>query len=120
MTSQLESQLNSLKRQARQAHKYKQLSAEIRKLEAAGFSWPGATPAESAQRDAAALDEATRVLAEHTRAASEKLRPRDELGETLPSLREQETIRAAVLQRLTQERNTLDEEERRVESAARN
>ena len=64
----------------------------------------------------AALDEATRVLAEHTRAASEKLRARDELGEKLPALREQETIRAAVLQRMTLERNSLDEEERRVEA----
>ena len=36
VTSQLESQLNSLKRQARQAQKYKLISAEIRKLEAAG------------------------------------------------------------------------------------
>ena len=36
VTSQLETQLNSLKRQARQATKYKQISAEIRKLEAAG------------------------------------------------------------------------------------
>ena len=51
-----------------------------------------------------ALDEATRVLAEHTRSASEKLRMRDELGETLPNLREQETVRAAVLQRMTLEK----------------
>ena len=68
-----------------------------------------------AAKDAAALDEATRALAEHTRAASEKLRPRDELGEKLPALREQETIRAAVLQRLTIERTSLDEEESRAE-----
>ena len=66
--------------------------------------------------DAAALDESTRVLAENTRAASEKLRARDELGEKLPGLREQETIRAAVLQRMAVERNSLDEEERRVEA----
>ena len=70
---------------------------------------------EAAQKDAAALDESTRVLAENTRAASEKLRERDELGERLPALREQETIRAAVLQRMAVERNSLDEEERRVE-----
>ncbi len=115
VTSQLETQLNSLKRQARQATKYKQISAEIRKLEAAGpyVAWKDA--AETATRDAAALDEATRLLAEHTRAASEKLRHRDELGERLPGLREQEAIRAAVLQRVAHERNALDEEERRAE-----
>ena len=72
MTSQLESQLNSLKRQARQAQKYKLISAEIRKLEAAGLyvAWKDAV--ESAAKDAAALDESTRVLAENTRAASRK------------------------------------------------
>jgi chromosome segregation protein len=116
VTSQLESQLNSLKRQARQAQKYKQISADIRKLEAAGLymAWKDAT--EHARRDATALDVATRMLAEHTRSASEKLRARDELGEKLPALREQETIRAAVLQRVALERNSLDEEERRIEA----
>jgi chromosome segregation protein len=113
--AQMESQLNSLKRQARQAQKYKIVSAEIRKLEAAGLfvAWRDATA--DALRDASALDESTRVLAEHTRSASEKLRARDELGETLPALREQETVRAAVLQRMTLERASLDEEEKRVE-----
>jgi len=115
VTSQLETQLNSLKRQARQATKYKQISAEIRKLEAAGLYVAWKDAAEAATRDAAALDEATRLLAEHTRAASEKLRHRDELGEKLPGLREQEAIRAAVLQRVAHERNALDEEERRAE-----
>ena len=116
VTAQLETQLNSLKRQARQATKYKQLSGDIRKLEATGLyvNWKDA--AETARRDAAALDEATRVLAGHTRAASEKLRLRDDLGEKLPLLREQEAIRGAVLQRITHERNALDEEERRAQS----
>jgi chromosome segregation protein len=114
--AQLETQLSSLKRQARQALKYKQVSAEIRKLEAAGLfvAWRDASAAMNA--DKLALDEATRLLAEHTLTASERLRGRDELGETLPGLREQETIRAAVLQRMTIERASLDDEEKRVES----
>ena len=116
VTSQLETQLNSLKRQARQAQKYKLVSAEIRRLEAAGLYVAWKDAADAAEKDQAGLDEATRVLAEHIRAASEKLRARDELGEKLPALREQETIRAAVLQRVGLERNNLDEEERRVEA----
>ena len=116
VTAQLESQLNSLKRQARQAQKYKQVSAEIRKLEATGLFVTWRDSSEEAKRDAASLDAATITLAEHTRLASEKLRVRDELGETLPALREQETIRAAVLQRLTLERAALDDEEKRVET----
>jgi chromosome segregation protein len=114
--SQLEAQLSSLKRQARQALKYKQVSADIRKLEAAGLfvAWRDASGAMNADKQA--LDQATRLLAEHTVAASAQLRARDELGETLPNLREQETIRAAVLQRITLERASLDEEEKRVEN----
>ncbi|MDE2446685.1 MAG: chromosome segregation protein SMC [Alphaproteobacteria bacterium] len=114
--AQLESQLSSLKRQARQALKYKQVSADIRKLEAAGLFVAWRDAAEAMNADKAALDESTRVLAEHTMAASQALRGRDELGETLPNLREQEAIRAAVLQRMTLERAALDDEEKRVEN----
>ncbi len=116
VTAQLETQLNSLKRQARQALKYKQVSAEIRKLEAAGLFVAWRDAAAQAEHDAQLLDEATRVLAEHTRLASEKLRARDELGDRLPALREEETVRAAVLQRISLERNALDEEEKRLEA----
>ncbi len=113
---QLETQLASLKRQARQAVKYKQVSAEIRKLEASGLyvSWRDA--AASMNADTEALDLATRTLAAHTVAASQMLRSRDELGEALPELRQQETIKAAMLQRISLERNNLDEEEKRVEA----
>ncbi|HMT15339.1 MAG TPA: AAA family ATPase, partial [Aestuariivirga sp.] len=62
VTAQLETQLNSLKRQARQALKYKQVSAEIRKLEAAGLFVAWRDAAAQAGHDAQALDEATRVL----------------------------------------------------------
>ncbi|MGE4251752.1 MAG: chromosome segregation protein SMC [Parvibaculaceae bacterium] len=113
---QLQAQLSSLKRQARQAAKYKSLSAEIRRLEATGLYLAWKDAADHAERDARALDEATRLLAEHTQAASEALRHRDDQGDKLPALREQETVRAAVLQRLTIERSNLDEEEKRAEA----
>jgi len=116
---QLQAQLSSLKRQARQAAKYKSLSAEIRRLEATGLYLAWKDAADHAERDAKALDEATRLLAEHTQAASEALRHRDELGDKLPALREEETVRAAVLQRLTIERSNLDEEEKRAEARRR-
>lgn len=114
VVAQLEAQLASLKRQARHAAKYKTLSAEIRKLEGAGLYVAWRDAAAAAEKDSHALDAATRLLAEQTREASEKLRHRDELGETLPGLREQETIRAAVLQRISVERSSLDEEEKRA------
>lgn len=111
---QLEAQLSSLKRQARQAQKYKTISAEIRRLEAAGLFLAWKDAADTLEREGRALDDATRTLAEHTRAASEALRLRDELADRLPKLREEETIRAAVLQRLSVERAQLEEEEARV------
>jgi chromosome segregation protein len=112
--AQLDSQLASLKRQARQALKYKHVSGEIRKLEAAGLfvAWRDATAAAEHDRDA--LDQSTRTLADHVRLASEALRARDDKGDELPALREQEAIRGAVLQRLTLERASLDDEEKRV------
>jgi chromosome segregation protein len=85
--AQLESQVSSLRRQARQAQKYRLLSADIRKLEAAGLYVAWREAAETAKHEAEALDQSTRTLAEHTRAASEALRLRDELGEKLPALR---------------------------------
>ncbi|MBM3520704.1 MAG: chromosome segregation protein SMC, partial [Alphaproteobacteria bacterium] len=115
VAAQLETQLNSLKRQARQAVKYKQLSAEIRKLEAAGLFVAWREAAEHLAQDGTELDAATLALAEATRLSSAKLRERDELGERLPALREEEARRAAALQRLSHERAALDAEERRAE-----
>lgn len=115
VTSQLETQLGSLKRQARQAAKYKVVSAEIRKLEAAGLYAAWMDAKRHAEDDSAALDIATRELAAQTQLASEALRLRDDQGDKLPGLREQDAIRSAVLQRMTIERSSLDEEERRVE-----
>ncbi|HEY7764238.1 MAG TPA: chromosome segregation protein SMC [Aestuariivirgaceae bacterium] len=116
VVAQLESQLGGLKRQARQAKKYKQLSAEIRRLEAASLYLAWAEAEETAKREQAALEEITRQLAEHTRALSEATRQRDSISEGLPRLREAEAGRAAALQRLNLERQALDEEEARTKA----
>jgi len=110
--TQLESQLQSLKRQARQAVRYKELSTEIRRLEAAGLylAWKDACAAVDAENRN--LSDLTRVLGEQTRAVSEMTRMRDQSSETLPKLRENEAVRAAVLQRITLEREGLEREEK--------
>ncbi len=109
--AQLETQLQNLKRQARQAVRYKELSADIRKLEAAGLylAWKDAKAAVEAEN--ATLHGFTRVLGEQTRAVSEMTRMRDQFAEAMPKLRETEAVRAAVLQRLTLEREGLEREE---------
>ncbi len=111
VTAQLETQLNSLKRQARQAIKYKQLSSEIRKFESASLyaAWREASNVLEASKSD--FDQVVRLMAGFTRAVSEKTRERDVAGEKLPKLRENETVRVAVLQRLTIEREGLDREE---------
>jgi chromosome segregation protein len=116
VVAQLESQLASLKRQARHAKKYKQLSADIRRFEAASLYLAWADAKEAVVREQALLDEITRQLAEHTRMLAEATRRRDEISESLPKLRETEIVRAAALQRLTTERQTLDEEETRIKA----
>ncbi len=111
VTAQLESQLNSLKRQARQAIKYKSLSSEIRQFESANLytAWRDASKAlENAEKE---HREVLGLLAGFTRAVSEKTRERDIAAEGLPKLRENETVRVAVLQRLTIEREGLEREE---------
>ncbi len=122
--AQLESQLQNLRRQARQAVRYRELSGEIRRLEATGLylAWKEARSAVEAENNN--LSELTRVLGEQTRAVSEMTRMRDQASETLPGLRQNEAVRAAVLQRITLEREGLEREEkqsleRRAEIEAR-
>ena len=111
VVGQLESQLASLKRQARQAIRYKELSGEIRRLEAAGLYMAWKEAVETLTIEQRQLDEVTRLLGGFTKAVSEKTRARNEVGEKLPKLRENETVRAAVLQRLNIEREGLEREE---------
>ena len=107
---QLDQQLQGLKRQARQATRYKQLSADIRRLEAAQLlvAWRDADAA--VREEEKKLEAATLALAEATREASEREREREAASEALPPLREAEAVRSAVLQRLTHERDGLDRE----------
>ncbi len=124
VTGQLESQLNSLKRQARQATRYRDLSRRIKELEAAGLwlAWDGAR--RELQRQKAQRDETTRLLAQFTRLSSELSRKREELTANLAPLREQEATRGAVLQRLKVELESLrrageESERRKAELTAR-
>ncbi len=68
MVAQLEAQLNSLKRQARQASRYKQLSADIRRLEATTLYATWRELDAAVVHEAQDLDAITRRLAEETRA----------------------------------------------------
>ena len=81
VVGQLESQLNSLKRQARQAVRYKHLSSEIRRLEAAGLYTAWKDSVDGLEGEKTQLNEVTRLMAGFTKAVSEKTRLHDEINE---------------------------------------
>jgi len=112
---EIETQLGALKRQARQAVRYRQIADKIRKTEALllHLKWSQSV----AQLDAAQAQTkstATRVE-ELTREAGIAAHAELQMAETLPALREAEAAAAAGLQRLNTEDLTLAAEADRVE-----
>jgi chromosome segregation protein len=118
VVTQLDAQLSALKRQARHARKYKQLSADIRKFEAVSLYLAWASAKDAVAREQALLDQITRQLAEHTRVVSESNRQREDVSNSLPNLRETEAGRAAAVQRLSIERQALETEAARAKAQA--
>ncbi|TAK49901.1 MAG: chromosome segregation protein SMC [Xanthobacteraceae bacterium] len=114
VVGQLASQIDGLKRQARQAIRYREVAAKVRKAEAMLFHlrWLGAHGGVS--EAAQAHDLGVRELAERTREQAESARLQAERAAELPALREAEAGAAACLQRLTNARETLDREEARA------
>jgi chromosome segregation protein len=111
---QLSSQMEGLKKQARQAIRYREVAAKVRKAEALLFHlrWLDATAnVAEAQRT---HDLNVRELAERTREQAESARIQADRASELPGLREAEARAAAGLQRLTNARETLDREEARA------
>ncbi|ANL39497.1 MULTISPECIES: chromosome segregation SMC family protein [Rhizobium] len=114
VTSQLESQIESLKRQARQANRFKTLSADIRGREAMllHIRWVQAKEAE-AEADSA-LNQATSVVAEKAQIQMEAAKHQGIASLKLPELREGEARAAAALQRLQIARSQLEEDAGRI------
>ena len=111
---QLASQMEALKRQARQAIRYRNVSAQVRKQEATLFHlrWLNANT-ELAAADQA-RDEGVRVVAAATLAQTQASKAQEEAAAALPPLREAEARSSAALQRLVAARETLDREEVRA------
>ncbi|MAN79154.1 MAG: chromosome segregation protein SMC [Magnetovibrio sp.] len=110
----LDAQMNNLKKQARQATRYRNLSDHIRKAEATLFHilWGNAETARDTAR--AQLKEAEHAVAELTQRAAHATTRQTAAAEGLPELRQGEAQVAAELQRLTLAREGLDEEEARI------
>ncbi|MBX3569979.1 MAG: chromosome segregation protein SMC [Rhizobiaceae bacterium] len=110
----LESQIESLKRQARQAARFKNLSADIRKAEATllHLRWVAAKVQEGEAQSALAA--ATSRVAERAAAQMEAAKAQAVGAHHLPALREKSAAAGAAFQRLSIARTQLDEEAARI------
>src|SRR5262245_422990 len=115
LIGQLASQLQALKRQARQAQRYREISGKIRATEALlhHLTWVAAC---AHVDEEASFQQALAAVAQETKAEGEALRQQAEAAEKLQPLRDEEAARAAVLHRLSVERDALDREEARAKA----
>ncbi len=111
---QLASQMDALKRQARQAVRYRALSESVRKSEAALFHVRVVEAKREVEEAAQAHETGARQVVELTAAQATAATNQAEAAANLPALRESEATAAAVLARLTNARDQLEREEARA------
>ncbi|GFE50439.1 chromosome partition protein Smc [Roseobacter cerasinus] len=111
---QLASQLAQLARQARQAARYREIGTALRRTEGMLLyrRWREADEARGRAEDA--LRGKVTAAAQAEGAVRQAVKSREAAEAALPSLREEEAIAAALLQRLTVERDTLQDQETRA------
>jgi chromosome segregation protein len=112
--TQLAGQMDALKRQARQAVRYRTVSEQVRKAEAMLFHlrWTAAT-AELAEAEHG-KHTATLAVAQRTGEQAEASKLQANAAAQLPQLRQAEAAAAAALQRLVAAREALDKDENRA------
>ncbi len=108
---ELDLNLAKLKREARQAERYKKLSTEIRSLQGAVLYARWAEAGEAAGRLAGKAETAGRAVEETARAAAAVSARAAAAEEAIKPLRDAETVAAAVLHRLAIEKDRIDRED---------
>jgi chromosome segregation protein len=111
---QLNSQVDALKRQARQAVRYRALSENVRKSEAALFHVRVLEARREVEHAAQAYETNQRLMVECTAAQAAATTNQAEVAAGLPALREAEAVAAAALARLANARDQLEREEARA------
>ncbi len=111
---QLAGQIDGLKKQARQAIRFREVAAKVRKAEATLFHLRWLEANADVGEAARTHDLNVREMAERTREQAEAARIQAIRASELPALREGEARAAAGLQRLTNARELLDREEERA------
>ena len=106
---QLDQQLSTLARQARQAARYREIAEALRAAESTllYIRWAEADSASLAAIEA--LTEGVKLAGVAERTAAEAAKNRLAADGAMPPLRDEEMTAAAILQRLTVERETMDE-----------
>ncbi len=110
VAGELESALNRLKREARQAERYKKLSAEIRALQGAVLYARWSEARTAAERLQAEAGEAVRAVEQTARDAASATTAAAQAEEAIKPLREAETVAAAILNRLAIDKDRLERE----------
>jgi len=111
---QFHEQIKNLKKQSRQATRYKNVSAEIRKLQAMILWMEWREIEENLLKTDAEARESLTIVAEVNKALAALNKEQAILASKLPALRETEAEIAAALHRYTVSKETLDGEERRL------
>ena len=119
VVGQLQSQSESLKRQARQARRYKEISSEIRQNEALAMHLAWQDAQQSVEQEEAQLTDAMMRLGSATEGEAKAFNEELRLAEGMPPLREAEASKAAALARLKIEQENLDREAERAAERAR-
>jgi chromosome segregation protein len=115
---QLTGQMEGLKKQARQAIRYREVAAKLRKAEAMLFHLRWMEANTDVAEAGHVHDLSVREMAERTREQAEAARIQAIRASELPALRDAEARAAAGLQRLTNTREMLDREEARAKERA--
>jgi chromosome segregation protein len=110
-------QIEALRKQARQAQRYRRLGEQIRDTEALLFAARWHAAAAEGERIAAELRQAERAVAAATETALAQERLRTEAESALPALRMTQAEAAAAVQRLSHAREALEQELARIVAA---
>ena len=113
----LDAQMQSLRKQVRQATRYRNLNDHIRKAEATLFFIRWTNASEEMAKTQRLLEEAERAVGEITGFTTQASTAQVEAASGLPQRRQAEAEAAAALQRLSLARESLAEEESRLEAA---
>ena len=116
VVGQMETQVASLKRQARQATRYREISGDIRKAEASllYLKWDAAS--QEVVKLENQLHDAKILVSKATETVTEVTTAQTEFAAKIPALRNKDVETAAMVQRLTIARDTLNNEESRRNS----